>query len=292
MQTASAAMVCRMTHKPLAPPRPAGGEGSDSKRSAAERTPGTKCPGAGEGALPRVRACRQAPSPDLLRFASAPLANRPLPARGERLEQAARALPPPSSEPYAISPAARGRGGVRGASCANTTHARQRNSRGRSRISLRSSGLHAGGWCGRRRNAVSMTRATCSTSPRRGEVDLRTKRSKSGEGARVDRESLAPSPQPSPRRGEGARRVRCLSEFERRRWCGSVGNAVPKTRATCSTSPRRGEVDLRSASGEGARADRESLAPSPQPSPRRGEGARRVRCLSEFERRRWCGSVG
>ena len=60
------------------------------------------------------------------------------------------------------------------------------------------SGLRAGGWCGRRRNAVSMTRAPCSTSPRRGEVDLRAKRSKSGEGARVDRESLAPSPQPSP----------------------------------------------------------------------------------------------
>src|SRR5262245_62261529 len=78
MQTASAAMVCRMTHKPLAPPRPACGERSDSKRSAAERR------NPGEGALPRVRACGQAPSPDLLRYANAPLASRPLPARGAR----------------------------------------------------------------------------------------------------------------------------------------------------------------------------------------------------------------
>src|SRR2546425_8455423 len=68
----------------LAPPLPARGERSDSERSEAQRTPGTKCPGAGEGAYPRVRAHGIAPSPDLLRFASAPLASRPLPARGER----------------------------------------------------------------------------------------------------------------------------------------------------------------------------------------------------------------
>src|SRR5262245_6506813 len=36
----------------------------------------------------------------------------------------------------------------------------------------------------------------------------------------------------------------------------------------------------RTASGEGELVDRESLAPSPPPSPRRGEGARRVRGCS------------
>src|SRR5262249_5257921 len=40
--------------------------------------------GGGGGGVPRASACGQAPSPDLLRFAMAPLANRPLPARGER----------------------------------------------------------------------------------------------------------------------------------------------------------------------------------------------------------------
>ena len=53
--------------------------------------------------------------------------------------------------------------------------------------------------------------------------------------------------------------------------------AKARGRAACSTSPQWGEVDLRSKSGEGARAfHRESLAPSPQPSPQWGEGARRV----------------
>src|SRR5215813_10609370 len=47
-------------------------------------------------------------------------------------------------------------------------------------------------------------------------------------------------------------------------------------RATCSTSPRWGEVGARSAPGEGEQTCRESLAPSPQPSPLRGEGARPV----------------
>jgi maleate isomerase len=39
---------------PLAPPPPRAGERSDSERSAAERTPRTKCPAAGEGAPRRV----------------------------------------------------------------------------------------------------------------------------------------------------------------------------------------------------------------------------------------------
>jgi len=38
------------------------------------------------------------------------------------------------------------------------------------------------------------------------------------------------------------------------------------------TSPLGGEVDARSASGEGGEIEREGLAPSPQPSPPRGEG--------------------
>jgi hypothetical protein len=42
------------------------------------------------------------------------------------------------------------------------------------------------------------------------------------------------------------------------------------------TSPHWGEVDARSASGEGVPIYREALAPSPQPSPPRGEGAGRV----------------
>src|SRR5215510_2291708 len=106
---------------------------------------------------------------------------------------------------------------------------------------------------------------TCSTSPRWGEVGAR---SAPGEGARAYRESLAPSPQPSPLRGEGARRVlRLLLQAP-------VGENAGS--AACSTSPRWGEVGARSAPGEGARAYRESAAPSPQPSPLRGEGARRV----------------
>src|SRR5262249_43496853 len=40
------------------------------------------------GAPPRSRACGSAPSPDLHRYAGAALASRPLPARGERWEQA------------------------------------------------------------------------------------------------------------------------------------------------------------------------------------------------------------
>src|SRR5215813_5211280 len=48
-------------------------------------------------------------------------------------------------------------------------------------------------------------------------------------------------------------------------------------RAACSTSPRRGEVGSRSDPGEGGPVCRESLAPSPHPSPQRGEGAGRVR---------------
>src|SRR5262249_44684661 len=47
--------------------------------------------------------------------------------------------------------------------------------------------------------------------------------------------------------------------------------------ATCSTSPRRGEVGSRSDPGEGELAHRKSPAPSPQPSPHWGEGARRIR---------------
>src|SRR5262245_16701986 len=105
----------------------------------------------------------------------------------------------------------------------------------------------------------------CSTSPRWGEVGAR---SAPGEGARAYRESLAPSPQPSPLRGEGARRVcRLLLQAP-------VGEDAGS--AACSTSPRWGEVGARSAPGEGARAYRESLAPSPQPTPLRGQGARRV----------------
>jgi DNA helicase II / ATP-dependent DNA helicase PcrA len=38
------------------------------------------------------------------------------------------------------------------------------------------------------------------------------------------------------------------------------------------TSPQGGEVDARSASGEGVTIERESVPPSPQPSPQRGEG--------------------
>ena len=40
------------------------------------------------------------------------------------------------------------------------------------------------------------------------------------------------------------------------------------------TSPLGGEVGERSEPGEGARAYRDSLSPSPQPSPRRGEEVR------------------
>ena len=40
------------------------------------------------------------------------------------------------------------------------------------------------------------------------------------------------------------------------------------------TSPLGGEVGERSEPGEGAVTYRDSLAPSPQPSPPRGEGAR------------------
>src|SRR5262245_24623716 len=67
--------------------------------------------------------------------------------------------------------------------------------------------------------------------------------------------ALPPSPQPSPRWGEGARRVRACSMR-----CSSGENAG---KPACSTSPRWGEVGARSAPGEGARAYRESLAPSP-----------------------------
>src|SRR5262249_29010740 len=66
------------TRVPLAPPLPACGERSGSKRSEAERR------NPGEGAVPHAQNRGQAPSPDLLRCARAPLASRPLPARGER----------------------------------------------------------------------------------------------------------------------------------------------------------------------------------------------------------------
>jgi DNA helicase-2/ATP-dependent DNA helicase PcrA len=49
--------------------------------------------------------------------------------------------------------------------------------------------------------------------------------------------------------------------------------AVSRDSATGSTSPLRGEVDARSAAGEGDRNDEGSLTPSPHPSPPRGEGA-------------------
>ena len=52
---------------------------------------------------------------------------------------------------------------------------------------------------------------------------------------------------------------------------------VTRGDATCSTSPRRGEVGARSAPGEGEQAYRESITPSPHPSPRWGQGAGRVR---------------
>src|SRR5262244_1264107 len=64
------------------------------------------------------------------------------------------------------------------------------------------------------------------------------------------------------------RRLASGKKFQRRR-----------SRATHSTSPRRGEVGALRAPGEGenAREIRAIGAPSPQPSPRRGGGARRVR---------------
>src|SRR5215216_3936792 len=49
-----------------------------------------------------------------------------------------------------------------------------------------------------------------------------------------------------------------------------------KAAPACSTSPQRGEVGSRSDPGEGAFLMR-FITPSPQPSPRWGEGARRVR---------------
>ena len=47
----------------------------------------------------------------------------------------------------------------------------------------------------------------------------------------------------------------------------------PMRAVSSSPLPNGGEVDARSAAGEGVRAHRESVAPSPQPSPPRGEGA-------------------
>src|SRR5262245_29855142 len=79
---------------------------------------------------------------------------------------------------------------------------------------------------------------------------------------------LPPHPNPLPAgETERAEFVACSMR------CSSGENAG---KPACSTSPRWGEVGARSAPGEGARAYRESLAPSPQPSPLRGEGARRV----------------
>src|SRR5262245_53598410 len=53
----------------------------------------------------------------------------------------------------------------------------------------------------------------------------------------------------------------------------AAGSNVLPASAAGSTSPQRGEVDARSASGEGEQDYREARAPSPHPSPLRGEGA-------------------
>ncbi len=53
-----------------------------------------------------------------------------------------------------------------------------------------------------------------------------------------------------------------------------TGLELERARHTRFTSPLGGEVGSRSDPGEGERAYGESLAPSPQPSPPRGEGAR------------------
>src|SRR5689334_17028924 len=47
--------------------------------------------------------------------------------------------------------------------------------------------------------------AAGATSPRRGEVD---RRRRSGDGVRISRSIVTPSPHPSPLRGEGAGRAR------------------------------------------------------------------------------------
>src|SRR5262249_19508769 len=53
----------------------------------------------------------------------------------------------------------------------------------------------------------------------------------------------------------------------------AAASNVSPTTAAGSTSPQPGEVDARSASGEGEQDYRESRPPSPHPSPLRGEGA-------------------
>jgi DNA helicase-2/ATP-dependent DNA helicase PcrA len=56
-------------------------------------------------------------------------------------------------------------------------------------------------------------------------------------------------------------------------WLRLLAQRTTQAASTNSTSPRRGEVDARSAAGEGS-WDHNAGGPSPQPSPLRGEGAR------------------